>query len=170
MSNGLNQYTSVSGQNCCYDPNGNLTLDGQYVYLYDVENRLVEMRVKSNTTCTSLSYAGQIKAKLRYDPLGRLHEVEGFSGGVSQGKTRFLHDGNALVAEYDASGAMLKRYVHGPAAGTDDPILEYAGSGIGTSVRRNLYADARGSIVLGTSLKGTYPRINTYDEWGVPGS
>ena len=25
-----------------------------------------------------------------------------------------LYDGDALIAEYNASGAMLKRYVHGP--------------------------------------------------------
>lgn len=170
VTNGLNQYTSVAGQAYCYDKNGNLTLDGRYVYLYDVENRLVEMRAKANTTCTSLAYTGQIKAKLRYDPLGRLHEVEGFNDGVSQGKTRFLHDGDALVAEYNASGAMLKRYVHGPAAGADDPIAEYTGASATASARRNLYGDARGSIVLSTSSTGTAPQINTYDVYGVPGS
>ncbi|MCB2083000.1 MAG: RHS repeat-associated core domain-containing protein [Sphingomonadaceae bacterium] len=170
VTNGLNQYTSVSGTAYCYDPNGNLTLDGQYVYLYDVENRLVEMRAKVNTTCTSLAYTGQLKAKLRYDALGRLHEVEGFVSGVSQGKQRFLYDGDALVAEYDASGTMLKRYVHGPNAGADDPLLEYTGSGTAAADRRNLYADARGSIVLSTDSAGGAAQINSYDEYGVPGS
>lgn len=36
--------------------------------------------------------------------------------------------------------------------------------------RRNLYADARGSIVLSTTSPGATPQINTYDEYGIPGS
>jgi RHS repeat-associated protein len=168
VTNGLNQYTSVSGQAYCYDPNGNLTLDGQYAYLYDVENRLVEMRAKANSNCNALSYTGQLKAKLRYDPQGRLHETENFINGVGQGVTRYLHDGDALVAEYNAAGTMLKRYIHGPNAGVDDPIAEYTGSGVGISARRNLYADARGSIVLSTSGTGTTAQINSYDEFGQP--
>ena len=168
VTNGLNQYTSVSGQAYCYDDNGNLTLDGQYVYLYDVENRLVEMRAKTNTNCNALNYAGQLKAKLRYDPQGRLHETENFINGVGQGVTRYLHDGDALVAEYNAAGTMLKRYIHGPNAGVDDPIAEYAGSSTDISARRNLYADARGSIVLSTDGNGSAAQINSYDEYGQP--
>ena len=167
-ANGLNQYTQVSGAGYCYDANGNLTLDGTYVYLYDVENRLVEMRAKVNTVCTSLAYTGQLKAKLRYDPMGRLHEVEGFIGGVTQGLTRFLYDGDMLVAEYNGTGTMLKRYIHGPAAGVDDPIAEYAGAGVAVADRRNLYADARGSIVLSTTSTGGSAQVNSYDEYGVP--
>ena len=167
-ANGLNQYTSVNGAGYCYDANGNLTLDGTYVYLYDVENRLVEMRAKVNTVCTSLAYTGQLKAKLRYDPMGRLHEVEGFIGGVTQGLTRFLYDGDMLVAEYNGTGTMLKRYIHGPAAGVDDPIAEYAGAGVAVADRRNLYADARGSIVLSTTSTGGSAQVNSYDEYGVP--
>lgn len=41
-------------------------------------------------------------ATLRYDPLGRLHEVVG-----STGTTCFLHDGSDLVAEYNTSGTLL---------------------------------------------------------------
>ena len=170
VTNGLNQYTTIAGQGYCYDKNGNLTLDGTHVYLYDVENRLVEMRAKANTNCTSLAYTGQLKAKLRYDPLGRLHEVEGYVSGVSQGVQRLLYDGDALVAEYNGSGTMLKRYGHGPAASADDPIVEYTGASVAASARRNLYADARGSIVLSATSTGGSVQVNTYDEYGIPGS
>src|SRR5690606_14654850 len=78
--------------------------------------------------------------------------------------------GDALVAEYGANGAMLARYVHGPNAGADDPIAEYIGVGITAVDRRNLYADARGSIVLSTSTTGSAAKINAYDEYGVPGA
>jgi RHS repeat-associated protein len=172
VTNGLNQYTSVSGQGYCHDRNGNLTADNEYVYLYDVENRLVEMRARgtSNTNCLALSYAGQIKAELRYDPLGRLFQTTNFINGVSQGARRYVYDGDALVAEYNAAGTMLARHLHGPLAGADDPIAEYNGAGIAASNRTNLYTDARGSIVLRTSTTGGSAVINTYDEYGQPGS
>lgn len=172
VTNGLNQYTSVSGQGYCHDRNGNLTADNEYVYLYDVENRLVEMRARGtgNTNCLALSYAGQIKAELRYDPLGRLYQTTNFINGVSQGAKRYVYDGDALVAEYNAAGTMLARHLHGPLAGADDPIAEYIGDGVAASNRTNLYTDARGSIVLRTSTTGGSAVINTYDEYGQPGS
>jgi YD repeat-containing protein len=109
-----------------------------------------------------------------YDAIGRLASTgwsnAGTNNGVAQGPTRFLYDGDALVAEYNASGAMLKRYVHGPNAGTDDPIAEYTGASVAASARSNLYADARGSIVLRTLSTGSGAQINSYDAYGVPGT
>jgi RHS repeat-associated protein len=172
VTNGLNQYTSVSGQGYCYDRNGNLTADSDYVYLYDVENRLVEMRARgtTNTNCLALSYAGQAKAELRYDPLGRLYQTTNYINGVSQGARRYLYDGDAMVAEYGATGTMLARHLHGPNAGVDDPIAEYAGAGVAASDRVNLYSDARGSIVLRANASGANAAINSYDEYGQPGT
>ena len=79
-----------------------------------------------------------------------------------------LYDGDALIAEYNASGAMLKRYVHGPLQGVDDPIAEYTGAGVAPADRTNLYTDARGSIVLRAGATGATPEINSYDEYGQP--
>ncbi|BDW81410.1 hypothetical protein MACH24_08480 [Erythrobacter sp. Dej080120_24] len=171
-TNGLNQYTAVSGQAYCHDPNGNLTADGQYVYLYDVENRLVEMRAQTNSVCTSLSYSGQIKAELRYDPMGRLYQVTDYVNGVSQGARVFLHDGDALVAEFNASGAVLARHAHGPAAGVDDPLVSYNGASISINNARFLQNDARGSIVYSSDRYDSAASrvINTYDEYGQPGA
>jgi YD repeat-containing protein len=50
---------------------------------------------------------------LYYDPLGRLYYVNGGSGNA----TRFLYDGDDLVAEYDNANNLLRRYVHGASAG-----------------------------------------------------
>ena len=36
--------------------------------------------------------------------------------------TRFLYDGDALVAEYDGAGTMLRRYVHN--VGADVPLVD----------------------------------------------
>lgn len=71
-----------------------------------------------------------------------------------------------LIAEYDGSNAMLRRYVFGP--GADEPIVWYEGSG--TTDRRFLHQDERGTVVAVTNSSGTTLSVNTYDEYGKPGS
>ena len=77
--------------------------------------------------------------------------------------TRFLYDGADIIAEYDAAGTVLKRYVHGP--GLDEPLVWYEGSG--TNDRRYLLADERGSVIGVVNNAGTVT-VNKYDEFGVP--
>jgi RHS repeat-associated protein len=144
-SNGLNQYTAAGAATFGYDPNGNLTSDGSTTYVYDVENRLV-------------SASGAKNATLRYDPLGRLYETVG--GGVT---TRLLHDGDELVAEYDGSGNLLRRYAHGK--NVDDPVVWYEGSG---TTSRWLHTDHQGSVIAVTDMAGAAIAINAYDEYGIP--
>lgn len=166
-TNGLNQYESAGGASFCYDQNGNLTADGSSVYLYDIENRLVEKRTQTNTACTSLSYAGALEAELRYDPLGRLDYTRDWAG--SNGITRFHYDGDAMVAEYASDGStILRRYVHGTNADADDPLVQYEGTSLAASNARYLYADTRGSIVLTAGASGNTLAQNTYDEYGIP--
>ena len=147
-ANGLNQYSAVGGIAFTYDANGNLTSDGSTNFTYDIENRLV-------------AASGAHTAGLRYDPLGRLYETTGASG-----TTRFLHDGDELVAEFDGAGSLLRRYVHGTAV--DDPVIWYEGSGFGTA--RWLHADNQSSIVGVTDASGASIATNRYDEYGIPQS
>lgn len=147
-TNGLNQYTAVGGVAHGYDANGNLTSDGQTTYTYDVENRLV-------------SASGAKSASLTYDPLGRLWQVEG--GGNT---TQFLYDGDALVAEYNGAGALLRRYAHGP--NVDQPILWSEGATLSCSTSRFLHADHQGSVVALADCSGNRTAVDTYDEYGVP--
>lgn len=147
--NGLNQYLTAGPKTFTYDANGNLISDGSTSYVYDAENRLV-------------SASGAATAALDYDPLGRLN----VSTNGSSSYTRYLYDGDELIAEYDASGNMLRRYVH--SGGDDDPVVWYEGSSV--SSPRYLYADHQGSISAVTDLSGTSIITNTYDDWGVPGT
>ena len=164
--NGLNQYQSAGGAAFCHDANGNLTADGSSVYRYDAENRLTEKRVQGagNTNCAALQYNGTLQARLRYDPLGRLHEVSGGSSGIQ----RFAYDGNALIAEYSGSNTLLRRYVHGSNADADDPLIWFEGGSTAEANARQLYADPRGSIVLVGNSNGSSLAINSYDEYGIP--
>jgi RHS repeat-associated protein len=143
--NGLNQYTSISGTAQTYDSNGNLRFDGVTNFVYDAENRLV-------------SASGAKNATLTYDPMGRLFQISSASA-----TTQFLYDGDQLVAEYNGSGTLLHRYVHGPAS--DDPFLWYEGAGLAT--RRGLFPNHQGSIVAVADATGTSLWKNAYDAYGV---
>ena len=167
-ANGLNQYTSAGVAAFCYDLNGNLTADGGSVYLYDVENRLVEKRAQGsgNTNCAALSYAGALQAGLRYDPMGRLFEVTG-----PQGTTRMLYDGDALTAEFDAAGNLLRRYIHGADLKADDPIAWLEGTTFSFANLKVMRPDWKGSIVLIADGTGANVQaVNRYDEYGIPQS
>jgi RHS repeat-associated protein len=147
--NGLNQYTSAGPASFSYDANGNLTGDGVRTYVYDVENRLV-------------SAGGATTASLRYDPLGRLYET-----GGSAGLTRFLHDGDELVAEFDGNtNVLLRRYLHG--VSVDDPVIAYEGAAFNQP--RWLHANHQGSVVAFSDNSGAVTAKNSFDEWGIPGS
>ena len=146
--NGLNQYTSAGPASFAYDPNGNLTSDGQGgTYVYDVENRLI---------------AGPNGTSLVWDPLGRLFQ----SASNGHGVTRYLYDGDKLTAEYDGAGVMLRRYVH--ADGADTPLIVFDGGA--TTAPQYLSADHQGSIVARANASGGVTNVNTYDEYGIPGS
>lgn len=150
---GLNRYSTVNAVNFTYDANGNLTSDGATTYTYDTENRLVVAQGANAVT-------------LRYDPLGRLYQIYGFSSGNLE---RLLYDGDDLIAEYNSLGAMLNRYVHGLSGG-DDPMIAYPGSNASSTVAEHLYADRLGSIVASFNSSGAVKTINSYDEFGVPGA
>jgi RHS repeat-associated protein len=148
--NGLNQYSSAGPATFLYDPNGNLTSDGTNSYAYDIENRMVQA-------------SGTVSATLRYDPLGRLYET---SAGSAATTTQMLYDGDELVAEYNSTGSMLRRYVHG--AAVDDPLVVYEGAGVATTAIRRLRSNHQGSVVAVTDNAGSMTAINRYDEWGIP--
>lgn len=152
--NGLNQYAGTTtttsggtaGATLAYDANGNLTSDGTTGYVYDVENRLV-------TASNGVT--------LDYDPAGRLWRMTSTTATV-----RFLYDGDALVEERDGSGTLLRRYVHGTQE--DDPLVWYEGAGL--TDPRSLQVDHQGSIVSIGNADGTLRTVDSYDEYGLPGS
>ena len=145
-ANGLNQITAHGGTSTSHDARGNMTADGLgKTFGYSSENLLT-------------SASGGVT--LSYDPALRLYHVAGAA------TTRFAYDGAALIAEYNGSNALQRRFVHGP--GADEPLVWYEGTG--TTDRRFLHADERGSIAAVSNSSGTVTNVNTYDEYGRPGS
>jgi RHS repeat-associated protein len=59
---------------------------------------------------------------------------------------------------------LLRRYVHGP--GVDEPLVQYDGAG--TTSKKWLHADARGSIIALSDASGNVVAKNAYDPYGAP--
>ncbi len=147
--NNLNQYPNVtfagqSKQKLTYDGNGSLlTSDGNFAYSYDPENRLLSATGSSTTT-----YAN--------DPRGR--RATKVSGGTT---TNFLDDGDDEIAEYDGTGALLRRFVPGPAI--DEPIAEVTASG----TYEYFHSDHHGSVIAMSASSGSLTEGPfLYDSYG----
>jgi YD repeat-containing protein len=133
--NGLNQYTVAGSAAPTYAARGNMTNAGDGAIVYTPENMM-----------SSAPGAGAIT----YDPAMRLYQLAG------SGTTRFLYDGNDLVAEYDGAGTLLRRYVHGPeptnpSSGTRAPAPPIAAGCTPTSAA----ASSRSATALATRLRST---------------
>lgn len=144
-NNGRNQVTSVGGSAVTYDTKQNITGAPMGTYAYDSLNRMTSSTVSGAATTYS------------YDPAGRMFNM---------GSTRLLHDGARPIAEYNASGVVMRRYIPGMAM--DETIMAYEGAG--TSTHRFYLSDERMSVTGITSGSGALVTRNTYDEYGQPGS
>lgn len=150
-ADGLNRYTSAAGNSVGYDSNANLSSYGGWTYSYDLDNHLISA---SSGLLSTVSLA--------YDAEGRLRQTVEPNGLFGSVTTNLLYDGAKLVAEYDSSGNVLRRYVHGQAV--DNPIVWYEGS---TAAAKNwLYADHLGSIVATADGMGVKTATYTYGPFG----
>jgi RHS repeat-associated protein len=144
--NGLNQVTATGATSVGYDAHGNIQTIGSNYYEHSAENRLVWAWDPDPTG-------------FAYDPLGRLHQT------AYPTTTRYAYSGPQLISELDNANALQRRYVFGP--GIDEPLVWYEGSG--TSDRRWLHADERGSVIAVSDGNGDLVGTrNRYDEYGVP--
>jgi RHS repeat-associated protein len=146
--NGLNQVTASGSTGISHDARGNTDGIGSSVYVYDLDNRLRQ------------ASGGAV---LNYDPLGRLtnsYDFNDIAGTIDY----FARDGARIIGEAASGGGIARRYVHGE--GLDEVLVQYEGSG--TSDRRWLHADERGSIVAVSDGTGAATAVNRYDEYGNP--
>lgn len=149
--NGLNQMTAAGGALLGYDGRGNLTSSDSDGYTYTVENRLA----------TGPGYS------LAYEPGGgQLMQIR---NDTTNEYKRFAYSGDQMIAELGYNGSawsIAKRFV--PGAGMDEPVVWYEGSG--TSDRRWLHDDERGSVVAVSDVSGNIVGVNSYNEYGIPAS
>ena len=85
--------------------NGNLTNDGQFVYVWDNADRLKEVRTLDNSLLMSC----------RYDGLGRRRERIVAAHGVGGPSTnRYVYHEWAVLEVRDGANTVLETYTHGP--------------------------------------------------------
>lgn len=140
---GRNLYTQIGANVVQPDLKGNVGKIGANTYTFGAENTL--------TTGGGSSF---------------WHDAFGRTTYLTSTGLRFDYDGDQLIAIYDSSNNLLRRFVFGPSV--DEPLVWYETSG--TSDRRQFDADERGSVIRVTSATGSTMRLNTYDEYGVPGA
>jgi YD repeat-containing protein len=124
------------------DSKSNLTDSGNgFVYTYDSKNRLL----------SAVSTAQGVNLTQTYDADNKV------VSRTLNGTTRyFIYDGWSLIAEYNSTGDLVKRYVHG--AGIDEILVQTQGS-----TDAFYHHDALGSTVLLTNASGNIVRSYEYD-------
>ncbi|MDZ4155928.1 MAG: RHS repeat-associated core domain-containing protein, partial [Methylococcales bacterium] len=122
-----------------------------YAYLCPLGYNLDNQLTAANKTGSANSLA--------YDGVGRLSQTT-LAGVI----TNLNYDGSDLVAEYNSTGALLRRYVHGP--GVDEPLVWYEGAV--TTAKTWLYSDHQGSIVATANTAGTSTATYSYGPYGEP--
>lgn len=145
-NNGRNQVTSVGGSAVAYDARQNITAaPAMGTYAYDNLNQMTSATVGGTAT----SFA--------YDPAGRMSQM---------GASRVLYDGAQAIGEYNSAGTLTRRHI--PGAGLDEVVVTYNDATL--THRRWTMMDERGSVIALTGATAAGLNINTYDEYGQPGS
>ncbi len=107
-----NLYVAQTPETFGYDLDGNLTNDGRFTYVWDAENRLLNL-----TSLATAPASSKVKLDFAYDFQGRRVQkiVSTWNGSayVAQSTNRFIYDGWNLVAEVGTSGSLVRSYVWG---------------------------------------------------------
>lgn len=119
-----------------------MTSDGVKAYVWDAENRLVEVQQGGNTLAT-----------FGYDGVGR--RAAKSAGGTT---TSFVYDGVQFI-EVRPAGGTMKRYFYG--LGIDRPLAEATGA-----ATNYFSADHLGSVTPVTDAAGAPTLNREYDAWG----
>jgi RHS repeat-associated protein len=157
-----NELLTADRANYSYDANGNRTKQttskGNTTYIWNYENQLTQVILPDGGT---VSYA--------YDPFGRRiakissenhHDKSDDDDDDYDSKvTRYLYDGEDIVAEINDHGKVGNRYVHGP--GIDEPLAL-----IGKKKTAYYHADGLGSIVAMTDDRAKVVQSYEYDSYG----
>jgi len=146
-----NELQGHDGTTYQYDANGNTTQKtsggNTQNYIYDVDNRLVEVRDGSNT----------LIAAYTYDPFGR--RIKKTVGSTT---TYYLYADEGLIGEYDGTGVEQKTYGYKPDStwGTDPIFMKEGGQ---VYFYQN---DHLGTPQKLTNISGAVVWSATYDAFG----
>ena len=125
------------------DNNGNTLSDGNNVYRYDYENRLIE----ADTGTDIISY--------RYLPNG--DRIIREKNGLSE---FYLYDREDVMVAFNHYGEVVREYLHGP--GIDEPVsVRFIGAG-----SHKYITNVQGSVIALVDSAGQFSAQYRYDAWG----
>ncbi len=174
-----NQLSSEAGITCAYDANGNLASVGNtnigsaVVYLYDDENRLIE--IYTNSAASGPTGSGPWDTQFTYDGLGRLRQRLEYTNSVLQSTTRYIYDGNRVIQERDGSNTPTVSYTRGNdlsgslegAGGIGGLLGRSSGYSSGNWISHASYfADANGNVTYLLNSSQTMVASYRYDPFG----
>ena len=143
VADNVNKYPTVGAATYSYDANKNLTGDGVWTFTYDTEKHLLT----ANKTGVSASYL--------YDPIQRQTQKT-----VGTTKTRFIYDGNQLIADYNGtSGALLNRYIN---VGVDEQVIQVTSAGVVSF----FHQDKQNSVIATSGNTGAVTNKYKYSPYG----
>jgi RHS repeat-associated protein len=138
-----NQLADANGQAYSYDANGNLTGNGSKTFIYNEENRLVEVKDSAGATLATFTYD---------------HEGRRISKTTSNGTIYFHYSGDKVIYEADANNNIIAEYTwdaHG------NPVSMIKGG-----VTYYYHINGHGDVTELTDATGTVVAEYQYDAWG----
>jgi len=138
-----NELVSVNGQVYTYDANGNLTSNGNKTFIYDVENRLIEVKNSSNQTIASFTYD---------------HEGKRTSMTTASGTIYFHYSGDKVVYETDENNNIIAEYTY-DAQGNPATIIK-------NGVTYYYHVNGHGDVMALTDESGNVVAEYNYDAYG----
>ena len=162
-----NMYLPQTPEAFQYDADGNLTNDGRWQYIWDGENRLVQMIVNTNV-------GPQYTLNFAYDPNGRRIQKVSSTNGVTFTTLNFLYDGWNLVAGLSSTLTPVNTFMWGSdlsgtmqGAGGVGGLLETSYSGGSTTTNCFPAFDGNGNVMgLVNSVDGTVIAEYDYGPFG----
>ncbi len=154
-----NRLITADNLSYTYDANGNTTSQTDSAnpantrnYVYDTDNRLVEVRDASNSLIAAYSY----------DPFGRR-----LSKDTGNSKTYYFYSAEGLIAEADATGQVTRSYGYAPGSTfTTNPLWMRTASQAGQPVYYTYQNDHLGTPMKLLNQSGAAVWGATYDAFG----
>ncbi|MFF2879155.1 DNRLRE domain-containing protein [Gottfriedia sp. NPDC057991] len=149
--NAANQLTKVDGQYYMYDKNGNLTNDGQFIYVWDALGNLITVKKASDSSDV---------ANYKYDDQNR-RIYKNLDGKI----TKFVYDRNSIqpIYETDESGNITFKYIYNA---NGQLIARYNVTDPNNPKKYYYQLNKHGDVIAVTDNNGSVVASYEYDAWG----
>lgn len=161
-TNAMNQYTAVGSATPTYDDSGNLKDDDTLTYKFDGHHRLIEVRLKSDSS---------LLMSAKFDAVGRGRRFEK-TNSVASVTTRTIFRGEDSIEDYEG-GSLARLFVFND--GIDRPVMMEApdvadvdGDSNTSELKRFYYhTQLIGSVTHVTDPSQTVVESYLYDPYGA---